>query len=339
MPLGGLQIFSGGMHLQPVTPGIADTGNAHIDGTLIANAAMEAYGPVPGITSNTCFGLGQTFTSGSSFNLFRNSTFIGENISINQNPNANLSGEAVVLGRAAKVYQGHCVVLGSQAQAGDPARYPASTATSVVVGYLAKALGATGGDTDGEVVIGAFSSSTPGSEGSVIVGPFNHSDAGFGHNFVFGKNIVMNAANCVVLGAGTILATLTITTPNVIVIGNNTHTKIIIGGIDFSNGMAASCKNIADTNYTALTRDNAIEYTSLTAARIVSLIAANAVPAGFRLIVLDASGSASGVNTITLARAGTDTINGAISTAISTPYGCRELLSDGVSKWTIIRTL
>jgi len=51
------------------------------------------------------------------------------------------------------------------------------------------------------------------------------------------------------------------------------------------------------------------------------------------------SGNASAVNTITLTRVGTDTINGALTSAIITAFGSRELMSDGVGKWTVLRSL
>ena len=70
---------------------------------------------------------------------------------------------------------------------------------------------------------------------------------------------------------------------------------------------------VSDAAYAALTTDRMIAYTALTAARIVTLPAASAYPTGTRLLVVDESGNASGANTITLNRAGSDTIDGATS--------------------------
>ena len=55
-----------------------------------------------------------------------------------------------------------------------------------------------------------------------------------------------------------------------------------------------------------------------------------------RLAVVDKSGSVSATNTITLARAGTDTIDGATSAVISTPRGYLEIESNGSNAWTIL---
>lgn len=89
----------------------------------------------------------------------------------------------------------------------------------------------------------------------------------------------------------------------------------------------------ADVAYTALATDRIILYTSLSAARIVTLPAASAVPAGFTLTVADASGSCSATNTITIARAGSDTVNATTFALINVAYGALQFTSDGTSKW------
>ena len=93
---------------------------------------------------------------------------------------------------------------------------------------------------------------------------------------------------------------------------------------------------ISDTAYSALVTDRLIAYVALSAARIVTFPSAAAFPAGHRLVVIDESGSCSATNTITLARAGTDTINGATSAVIASAYGSVEIESNGVGVWTIV---
>ncbi len=95
-------------------------------------------------------------------------------------------------------------------------------------------------------------------------------------------------------------------------------------------------KAVADANYTALSSDTLIAYTSLTATRTVTLPAANAVNAGAKLVVIDESGSVTVTKAITVARAGTDTINGGTSYTISAAYGAVELESNGSNAWTTI---
>lgn len=75
---------------------------------------------------------------------------------------------------------------------------------------------------------------------------------------------------------------------------------------------------------------------TLTAARTWTLPAANAVNAGQVLFIIDGQGGINGANTLTIQRAGSDTINGASSAAISSQYGGLILISDGTSKWTAI---
>jgi hypothetical protein len=96
----------------------------------------------------------------------------------------------------------------------------------------------------------------------------------------------------------------------------------------------SSAHAVADANYTAASTDTWIYYTSITAARTVTLPAASAVTAGSWVVVGDASGSANGTKTITIQKAGSDTVNGGTSIALSTAYGAATLYSDGTSKWS-----
>jgi hypothetical protein len=93
---------------------------------------------------------------------------------------------------------------------------------------------------------------------------------------------------------------------------------------------------VADAAYAMVASDHLIAYTTLTASRIATLVAASAFATGTRLLVVDESGNCSGTKTISLARAGSDTINGGTSVLIKAAYGYIELESDGTSKWTVI---
>jgi hypothetical protein len=95
---------------------------------------------------------------------------------------------------------------------------------------------------------------------------------------------------------------------------------------------------VADANYTALSTDQLVAYTSITAARIVTLPAAATVNAGQPIVIADESGSCSATNTITVTRIGSDTINGQASAVIANPFGYLELVSNGANKWTLIDT-
>jgi len=93
---------------------------------------------------------------------------------------------------------------------------------------------------------------------------------------------------------------------------------------------------ISDANYTAQVTDRMIAYIALTAMRGVTLPASSTFPAGARLTVVDETGACSPTNTITLTRAGSDTINGASSIIISAPYGYLTLESNVAGKWTVV---
>jgi Major tropism determinant N-terminal domain len=93
---------------------------------------------------------------------------------------------------------------------------------------------------------------------------------------------------------------------------------------------------VADAAYSALTTDRMIAYTSITAARAVALSLAASFPTGTRLLVVDESGNCSATLTITLNRAGSDTINGATSVAINVAYGYVAIESNGSNAWTVI---
>jgi hypothetical protein len=121
--------------------------------------------------------------------------------------------------------------------------------------------------------------------------------------------------------------------------------KAKYGGVSFrSNGTnawnvitLAQRRAVADANYTALQGDSIVAYTSITAARVVTLPAASAFQIGQRLTIVDESGSCSGTNTISVTRAGADTINGSASAqVVNLAFGYLAIESDGVSKWTVV---
>ena len=91
-----------------------------------------------------------------------------------------------------------------------------------------------------------------------------------------------------------------------------------------------------DTAYAILSTDRYVATSAaLTAPRIWTLPAANSVNAGQSLIIADQAGGITGTNTLTIARAGSDTINGGSSPIVmNVAYSAMKLVSDGTSKWT-----
>lgn len=96
---------------------------------------------------------------------------------------------------------------------------------------------------------------------------------------------------------------------------------------------------VADVNYTVVSTDILVSYTSLTASRSVQLPAASTFVAGRILYLEDASGSA-GLPTLAIAPNGTDTIDGVNSaqSVINTPFGRVQIISDGATKWIVAKT-
>ncbi len=95
---------------------------------------------------------------------------------------------------------------------------------------------------------------------------------------------------------------------------------------------------VSDAPYSALVTDRIVAYTALTAARVVTLPAAGAYPVGAILAVIDESGAASATKTITLSRAGSDTIDGGTSAVISAANGVLAVESNGSNAWTIVHS-
>jgi hypothetical protein len=90
-----------------------------------------------------------------------------------------------------------------------------------------------------------------------------------------------------------------------------------------------------DANKTVAASDRTIVTTAtFTAARTDTLPAASAVNPGAHLVIADMAGAINGSNSLTVQRAGSDTINGVSSVALTAQYAYIDLVSDGASKWT-----
>lgn len=98
--------------------------------------------------------------------------------------------------------------------------------------------------------------------------------------------------------------------------------------IDSFTGHGDSIYSIAATDRVVGTN------AAFTASRTWTLPAANAVNPGQTILVADFQGTVTGSNTLIIARAGSDTINGGTSVTINSANGAYILVSDGSSKWT-----
>lgn len=94
---------------------------------------------------------------------------------------------------------------------------------------------------------------------------------------------------------------------------------------------------VVDANYVMLAADYLVTYTSISAARTVTLLSASTLNVGRKLWVVDESGSASAANTISLVPNGTDTIDGSNTTQviINQPYGGVIMETNGSTGWFV----
>lgn len=77
-----------------------------------------------------------------------------------------------------------------------------------------------------------------------------------------------------------------------------------------------------------------VQIGTMNAARTVTLPAASSFTAGESVVIFDKSGTVTATNSISVAKAGSDTINGGTSSyVITSPYSPVEFFSDGVSAW------
>jgi hypothetical protein len=113
----------------------------------------------------------------------------------------------------------------------------------------------------------------------------------------------------------------------------NERIRINTEKTEFMHGMAFKRTTVGNTNYTVLTTDYLIEYTSLTAGRTVTLPTAVGAT-GQMYMIKDGAGTA-GTNTITIATTSSQTIDGASTATITANYGEAVMYSDGANWKTL----
>lgn len=90
-----------------------------------------------------------------------------------------------------------------------------------------------------------------------------------------------------------------------------------------------------DANYTILPADRTVGLNvALTAARTFTVPAANSMAPGQSVLVADFFGGVTATFTLTLQKAGSDSINGGTSVVLSSAFGGYILTTNGVDKWT-----
>ena len=230
MPNGG-QFGSGtGLQLQQSTPGLADVGNAHLSGTLIADKEIYSYntnqrlmkfGNNPGVNYNAAFGGSAgavSFLFGQG-NVFRDSNVI---------QNSGICGNQNNVGRAGGVGITSVVIFGNNN-------------TVVASGYNG---GVTGGAVFGASNTVNFDAAHDGQNNQVpiLIGYANSWNSvkgvsAFSHGVIIDHQGVVNTGldNVVLIHGNKDGA---ITTSNTVKIGNTLQTKVAIGAYDLAVGYA-----------------------------------------------------------------------------------------------------
>lgn len=110
--------------------------------------------------------------------------------------------------------------------------------------------------------------------------------------------------------------------------GGGTH-----GAIDLNGSVKIKRTSVSDANYTALTSDYLISYSSLSTGRTITLYASSGMT-GRVLVVKDETGSAA-TNNITIDGNASETIDGATTYVLNRNYGSITIYCNG-SNWFII---
>jgi hypothetical protein len=179
----------------------------------------------------------------------------------------------------------------------------------------------------------------PGTSGFVL------QTQGAAANPVWGQLAASNLSNGVV-GSGAVVLSAGPTLTGTISGSFTLATALPIGSGGTSQQTAPLARSSAGLNIDQLTSKGDQNYTiastdrfvgtsaAFTASRTWTLPAANTFTPGQALHVLDIAGGITGSNTLVIARAGADTINGGASVTINTANAGYLLVSDGVSKWS-----
>lgn len=340
MPLGTLQVFGSGLRLQPQSPGVQDVGNFNASGVGIAAQFTTSPGGIGASNDGELFGHGLTkgtgvrqiligsgLTCGNPAQMvnvgYNSSVYCGTSVSFGQ---ANTAGYVGDLGQQK-------VALGTACGAG--------TANGAPSFHVAVGCQVTCNGTAYTAAFGANVSLTGSQSGQTqfaagcLIGWGNTT---YVENAVLGIGIqqtggtVQNALVVGVWDATGHSGAFPGTTSDSILIGNAAQPNVKIGPYTLGQSRGTTFK-VADANHVMPATEGVVMYTSITAARTVTLPAANAVPAGTIIRIVDMSGSVTGVNNITILPAGADTIVGPGTPAINAAYGADRLMSDGVSKW------
>jgi hypothetical protein len=109
----------------------------------------------------------------------------------------------------------------------------------------------------------------------------------------------------------------------------------VFTGVQSTAGLRLNRRSISDTNTTAVNSDLIIGYSTLTAARVITVSGAGTAPSGHYLIIKDESGSATGVITLSVTPS-TGLIDGlSTKVVVNAAYGSARIYFNGTNWYTI----
>lgn len=245
-------------------------------------------------------------------------TTAGDAVSV---PGAGANSEK--FGASAATAGGRCVAVGYQASA--------NAADGTAIGYQAIASGFAGITVVGASASANTADSTAIGQQATVQSPGTGTAIGRGAFITGTECVVVGRAadstnnSCIVLGAAA-----TSTAANQFVVGSSTapvnEAVIVDSGsgtrIAPTNGLAIKVRVVTKTaNYTATTADHVIRVDATSGSVTITLPAASNAGALLRIKRIDGS-----ANTVTVQRAGSDTIDGATSFTL-TQYQSRDLVA------------
>jgi hypothetical protein len=294
-----------------------------LDGTLLIGKRVSLNpnytGPIAGSGDNIIIGQDLNLINGTDTNNTQDCVFIGSTWTYAPGSNSGM-GQSVIIGTECQCsttsYPSHVTIIGNNASA-----IGADVTDSTIIGCSAIS------NTTGAVAIGHLSKVQNSRGVSIGTGA---NATGLGDNIAIGYGARDNGnTNTIVIGSSNVLSA---GRNNAVVIGNSSQSDVVIG--QFSIGISTGkTVKVNDASYVMASSDGTVMMTAITAARTITLPSAASVPSGYIVRGVDASGSASGSNTITFAPSGADAIVGPGTSVISNAYSGCKFISDGVSKW------
>lgn len=189
-----------------------------------------------------------------------------------------------------------------------------------ITGGIGGAGSSNSGNGGAVTILGGAIGASPagGTGGSLILG------GGVGQSSAVGSRITLSGGTSAGAG-GDILFQTGVTTALADAL------RIDLNGVSiFSSGIRKKRTAVADANYVVLLTDYRVKYTSLTAARAVTLPAPSGATIGQEFIIGDESGSCSGSLTITITPA-SGTIGGAASLVLSSARASATVYHNGTN--------